>query len=281
MKAKNLLLILGTTVLISGCGQLPGSNDQADKQTQETGNKQEQALKKNPPASASEGKKASQRTDAKDPLSLQAVYFNDIKKENGKNKIQNPSNVLALVNKNYYLPDQYIPGDLVRPNVPFSFGDQKLEQSYMRKEAANALENMFSDAKKSGIELFAVSGYRSFKRQKTLFDAEVSRVGEEKAEQAVALPGSSEHQSGLAMDIGSRSTNLLLTEGFAETKEGKWLAENAHHFGFILRYPKDKESITQYEYEPWHFRYVGVKAATVIFSHHWTLEEYFQEVKKI
>jgi D-alanyl-D-alanine carboxypeptidase len=97
----------------------------------------------------------------------------------------------------------------------------------------------------------------------------------------VAIPGSSEHQSGLAMDIASKSTDLNLTEGFAETIEGKWLAENAHRFGFILRYPKGKEAITNYEYEPWHFRYVGEKAATVIYQHDWTLEEYFKEVKKI
>jgi D-alanyl-D-alanine carboxypeptidase len=214
-------------------------------------------------------------------LSLKAVYFNDLKIVNGTNQIQNPTNVLALVNKQYVLPGNYIPNDLVRPNVAFSFGDLSVEKAFMRKEAASALEKMFTEAKNSGIELYAVSGYRSFKTQNSLLNAEISHVGEEKAVQAVAVPGSSEHQTGLAMDIGSKSTNLYLTEGFADTAEGKWLAENAHRFGFILRYPKGKEGITHYEYEPWHFRYVGVQAATTIYKHNWTLEEYFQEVKKI
>lgn len=151
----------------------------------------------------------------------------------------------------------------------------------MRKEAAEALEKMFTNAAKNGIEILAVSGYRSYSRQKSLYDAEVNRVGVEKAEQAVAIPGASEHQSGLAMDISSRSNKLYLNEAFANTTEGKWLKENAHHFGFILRYPKEKMDITNYMYEPWHFRYVGVKAATIMYEHSWTLEEYFNEVKKI
>ena len=97
----------------------------------------------------------------------------------------------------------------------------------------------------------------------------------------VANPGFSEHQTGLAMDISSLSANRDLTEEFGETIEGKWLKENAHLFGFILRYPKGKESITGYQYEPWHFRYVGEKVAPIIFSKNLTLEEYFKKVEKI
>ena len=151
----------------------------------------------------------------------------------------------------------------------------------MRKEAADALTKMFSEAKNAGIELFAVSGYRSYSRQKSYLMQKLIDVGREKADQAVAIPGSSEHQSGLAMDIASKSTNFNLDESFADTKEGKWLEENAHRFGFILRYPKGKEAITNYMYEPWHFRYVGVKAAKIIYKHNWTFEEYFNEVKKM
>jgi D-alanyl-D-alanine carboxypeptidase len=83
------------------------------------------------------------------------------------------------------------------------------------------------------------------------------------------------------MDITSRSINFSLDESYADTIEGKWLAENAHLYGFILRYPKGKESITNNIYEPWHFRYVGVKPAKVIYEQKWTLEEYFTNVKKI
>ncbi|WML44992.1 M15 family metallopeptidase [Neobacillus sp. PS3-40] len=273
MKLRNILLILVCLLLFTGCSRIDSylqkvpflSKDKTEKKVQQEN--QSQIHKKVPVNNNS--------------ISLEAAYFNDIKQDNGRNVIQNPANTLALVNKNYALPTNYIPGDLVRPNVPFSFGDQKLEKSLIRKEAATALEKMFAAAKDSGIELYAVSGYRSYSRQKTIFDAEINKVGEKKAVQAVALPGSSEHQTGLAMDVASLSTNLDLTEGFASTKEGKWIAENAHKFGFILRYPKGKEGITIYEYEPWHFRYVGVKAATIIYKHNWTLEEFFNEVKKI
>jgi len=151
----------------------------------------------------------------------------------------------------------------------------------MRKEAATALEKMFAEAKSAGIDLAAVSGYRSYGRQNTLFNAEVKRVGKERAVEAVAFPGSSEHQTGLTMDISSRSNNFNLNEEFETTKEGIWLRHNAHKYGFILRYPKGKEDITGYMYEPWHFRYVGVKAATEIYENDWTLEEYFENVKKI
>ncbi|WP_312098147.1 M15 family metallopeptidase [Niallia sp.] len=215
------------------------------------------------------------------PWTLESIFFNEIKVVDGRNIIQNPMNIVSLVNKEFGLPDGYTPEDLVRPNVEYSFGNQDIEKSYMREEAANALEDMFNGAKKSGLTLYAVSGYRSYDRQTVLFDAEVDRVGEEKAVQAVAYPGNSEHQTGLAMDISSESADFLLTEEFADTKEGKWLKENAHLYGFILRYPKGKENITQYKFEPWHFRYVGKKSAKDIYENDWTLEEYFKVVRKI
>ena len=215
------------------------------------------------------------------PLSLEAAYFNDVKVVDGRNIIQNPENVMALVNKQFSLPDGYEPSKLMIPDVAFSYGKLDLEKSYLRQDAAQALEKLFTGALNEGVELFAVSGYRSFTRQSQVFEAEVSKVGKEKAVQAVAIPGSSEHQTGLSMDISSRSANLELSEEFGETMEGKWLAENAHRYGFILRYPKGKEGITGYKYEPWHFRYVGTEAATVIYEKKWTLEEYFDIVKKI
>ena len=220
--------------------------------------------------------------ESADPkLTLEAALFNEVVQVNGKNVIQNATNTMALVNKEFALPDGYAPTDLVRPKVAFSFGDQDIEKSYLRKEAAAALELMFSDAVKNGLHLFAVSGYRSYDRQKVVFDAEVNKVGYEKAVQAVAVPGNSEHQTGLSMDISSESAHFGLTEQFGETAEGKWLANHAHRFGFVQRYPKGKEGITGYQYESWHYRYVGVKAATEIFENQLTLEEYFNIVEKI
>lgn len=258
MKVKTGILALSCLFLFTGCSQISFEKSNRDQQLS---NKQVQHKKQN-------------------ELALKSVYFNHVKKVDGKNVIQNPANILALVNKNYSLPDYYIPKDLTRPKVSFSFGDLSLEKALLRKEAADALEKMFADAKSNGIELYAVSGYRSYSRQKAVFNAEVSSIGEKKAEEAVAIPGSSEHQTGLAMDISSKTTNFNLTEGFADTAEGKWLAENAYRYGFILRYPKGKEAITVYEFEPWHFRYVGKRAAKIIYQHHWTLEEFFQHVKK-
>lgn len=254
------------TVLFSGCSQIDSLLNKLPFTGNESSKNQESEQNESP---------------INDPLSLESIFFNEIKEVDGKNVIQNSTNVMALVNKEFYLPEDYIPKDLVKPEVQFSFGDEDIEKSLMRKEAAEALEKMFTNAAENGIEIFAVSGYRSFSRQKSLYDAEVNRVGKEKAEQAVAIPGASEHQSGLAMDISSKSNKLYLNTAFANTTEGKWLKENAHHFGFILRYPKEKMDITNYMYEPWHFRYVGVKAASTMYEHNWTLEEYFNEVKKI
>jgi zinc D-Ala-D-Ala carboxypeptidase len=263
---KNIVLIGSMTVLFSGCSQINSLVDKLPFASNDSSNNQQTQQDESP---------------INDPLSLESIFFNEIKEVDGKNVIQNSTNVMALVNKEFFLPEDYIPEDLVRPEVEFSFKEEDIEKSLMRKEAAEALEKMFADAEKNGIEIFAVSGYRSYSRQKSLYEAEINRVGIEKAEQAVAIPGASEHQSGLAMDISSRSNKLYLNEAFANTIEGKWLKENAHRFGYILRYPKEKRDITNYMYEPWHFRYVGVKAASIMYEHNWTLEEYFNEVKKI
>lgn len=272
------------TLMLTGCEKVDFSSlkdkisfwdekaDEQDSGSQVNEEEQEKEEQQTPPEEVEEEEY---------PWTLESIFFNEIKVVDGRNIIQNPMNIVSLVNKEFGLPDGYIPEDLVRPNVEFSFGKQDIEKSYMREEAAKALEDMFNGAKKSGITLYAVSGYRSYDRQTVLFGAEVDRVGEEKAVQAVAYPGNSEHQTGLAMDISSKSADFLLTEEFGETKEGKWLKENAHLYGFILRYPEGKESITQYKYEPWHFRYVGIKSAKDIYENDWTLEEYFKVVRKI
>ncbi|MBA4537749.1 M15 family metallopeptidase [Bacillus aquiflavi] len=259
---KILFLFLSVLIFLSGCSileKIPFLNQNENEQTN---------------YNETVGKEGNN-------ITLEASFFNNIKSVNGKNVIQNPENILVLVNKQYSLPDGYTPSDLTRPNVSFSFGNKDIEKSYLRQKAAVALEKMFKQAKAEGIELFAVSGYRSYNRQVEILNAEIASVGEEKAVQAVAVPGQSEHQTGLAMDISSQSEGFRLTESFEGTKEGLWLAENAHRFGFILRYPKGKEAITGIQYEPWHFRYVGEEAATIIFEKGWTLEEFFNIVEKI
>lgn len=125
-----------------------------------------------------------------------------------------------------------------------------------------------------GIELAAVSGFRSYERQAAIFANAVQRKGEVEANRVSARPGQSEHQTGLAMDVSSASVGYALVEAFGETVEGKWLAQNAPKYGFIIRYPKGKEHITGYRYEPWHLRYVGVEHAMKISQRGLTLEEY-------
>lgn len=162
---------------------------------------------------------------------------------------------VLIVNKKYPLPKNYNPGE--------------------NKEARESFNRMVNDAKKEGYLLTTYSSFRSYDLQKKLYDQYVKKHGINKADRFSARPGYSEHQTGLAFDIGEVGRkNLWLTEQFGESEAGKWLAENAHKYGFILRYPKGKEHITGYMYESWHFRYVGVKIATEIKQSGLTLEEY-------
>lgn len=191
--------------------------------------------------------------------------------------IENPYEVLSLVNKQHALPADYIPNDLVIPNVRFPFIED-LPKKQLRKVAADALEEMFKSADKAGLDLFAQSGYRSYERQDVIFASNVSQHGEKSANNFSARPGESEHQSGLTMDITTPAVNYDLTIEFGDTKEGKWVQQHASDFGFIIRYPKGKEDITEYQYEPWHIRYVGKKAAKEITSEGITLEEYVDNI---
>lgn len=186
----------------------------------------------------------------------------------------NPDSITVLVNKELPLPKDYIPADLVIPNVLFeiSYFDEKKQ---MRAEAANALEELFGAAQKNGLALCAVSGYRSYQRQYDIFTANIRRKGLEHTLQFSAKPGYSEHQTGLSIDVSTQSVKYRIDATFAGTPEGKWLAENAYLFGYIIRYPEDKSEITGYAYEPWHIRYVGKKFAKYLYDNNLTIEEYY------
>ena len=182
---------------------------------------------------------------------------------------------LVVVNKKYSLPIDYKPSDLVVPDVSFSYAGV-LEQSYMRAPAAKQMEKMFAAAKKEGVTLNAVSGFRSGERQKVLYNNYVARDGKAAADQYSARPGHSEHQTGLVFDISAPSVGNGLTAALGDTKEGKWIANNAAKYGFIVRYDRGFQSRTGYTYEPWHIRYVGVDVATQIKNNGQTLEEYMK-----
>lgn len=195
---------------------------------------------------------------------------------NGVPVVNNPDHLAVIVNKQRSLPDGFDPQNLSQPDVPFSFSGES-EKKLMQEPAARALEKLFAKADEEGIEIHAVSGYRSFNTQTTIFNYNVKNQGYEEARRYSAMPGTSEHQTGLAMDVSSPSVGNALDDFLGDTEEGKWLAANCAEFGFIIRYPEGKEEITGYAYEPWHLRYVGPTLAKVIMANNLTLEEYFME----
>ena len=155
---------------------------------------------------------------------------------------------ILVVNKTYPLPNTYAPG--------------------WETEATAPLWEMISAAKAEGIHLWMTSGYRSYYDQEYIYNGYVARDGQAEADTYSARPGHSEHQTGLAYDLNDLASN------FGETPEGKWVAENCHKYGFIVRYPKEKEAITGYIYEPWHIRYLGVEKATEVYESGLCLEEF-------
>lgn len=171
------------------------------------------------------------------------------------------------------LPEGYVPPDLVEPNVRFIF-TEKAERRLMRQEAAHALEQMFAAAESDGVFLAGVSGYRSEKTQTDLFNYYVRTDGEAHARRYSAEPGHSEHQTGLTMDVSGSTGACAASECFAGTPEANWLAAHAADYGFIVRYPDGKESITGYAYEPWHMRYVGVTTSRQVAATGLTYEEF-------
>ena len=177
-----------------------------------------------------------------------------------------PYNYDFIVNKNYKLDKNYIPNDLEKISLEFS-----CDKKYLRHIARINFEKMAKEAKKNNYNIVAVSTYRSYDYQYKLYNNYVKEKGIHYADMASARPGHSEHQTGLAVDISDFSLDY---DNFEKTKEFIWVKNNAHKYGFILRYPKGKFHITGFKYEPWHYRYVGIKEATYIFKNKLTLEEY-------
>lgn len=178
---------------------------------------------------------------------------------------------LFLVNRDKTVSSDYEPEDLVKPNVRSTYTNIT-----MRKEAAEALEKMFQAAKdEAGHTLIAVSGYRSFGQQRAIYQRKVENVGKKRAALLVAPPGASEHQLGLAMDLGIPE-NQKLNGAFGDSEAGKWVRENGHRFGFIIRYKEEWTEITGYADEPWHVRYVGKEHAQRIFELNIPLEYYVE-----
>ncbi|NHC40750.1 M15 family metallopeptidase [Bacillus sp. MM2020_1] len=184
-----------------------------------------------------------------------------------------PTGIPVLVNKQNKLPPSYQPSDLIYPDIPFTF-KQKTEKRQMRAQAGAAIEKLFAGAKRQGVILLGVSAYRSHAAQTALFNYYVDLDGYEAASAYSAAPGTSEHETGLAIDVTGGDGTCAAEDCFEGTKEATWLQNHAAEYGFIIRYPKGKDSITGYQYEPWHLRFVGKDIAQNIMSSGITLEEY-------
>lgn len=173
-----------------------------------------------------------------------------------------------LVNKHYKLGEDFVPDDIVKFDKKYCNGDVQ-EGS---REAVVAFKNMYDAAKKEGLELVINSSYRSYQDQEKICNTYKDLYGEGYVSKYVALPGFSEHQTGLAFDIGSANSQV-----FAESKEYEWMKDNAYKYGFILRFTKANAYITGFRSEPWHYRYVGKKIAKYIYENDISFEEYYAE----
>ena len=180
--------------------------------------------------------------------------------------------LLILINKQNPVDQAYKPEDLTP--IKYYASNRSEAGRYMRKEAAGQFHKLVEAAAAEGHELVMTTAYRSYGFQQTLWNNYVASEGEAAASRFSARPGQSEHKSGLAVDVSAPSVYYALTDSFGETEEGIWLAQNAHRFGFIIRFPEGKEDITGYLYEPWHIRYVGEPVAAEIYAKDITLEEY-------
>lgn len=206
---------------------------------------------------------------------LQYAKYPNVKSKFYQDIVETPNtnSLLVLVNQNYRLDEFYAPTDFVPVEVPVTPYSQ-VNTNYLRRDAADATELLFSKAQEAGYELTLRTGYISYSVQKSLYNQDVYEMGLEYADKFNSRPGHSEHQTGLAIDITTPSINNELSLEFADTEEGKWVLAHAHEYGFIIRYPENRESEVGYFYEPYHLRYVGVEVATEIFENNWTLEDY-------
>ncbi|MDB5166013.1 MAG: D-alanyl-D-alanine carboxypeptidase [Candidatus Saccharibacteria bacterium] len=189
--------------------------------------------------------------------------------------LTDPASPWVIVNKQHPLVTRtYQPADLVFPAV--SLRIPGMTEMKMRQEAATALEAFLSAADAAGYAPQVSTAFRGYQYQKTLYDGYVATEGQAAADTQSARPGYSEHQTGWAVDIRTQSAQCYLEVCYGNMPEGKWLAANAYEYGFLLRYPADKVSVTGYSYEPWHFRYVG-KGLTEEMHNQGvtTLEEFF------
>jgi zinc D-Ala-D-Ala carboxypeptidase len=213
--------------------------------------------------------KSNSASEASRPPSGQQPAFDKTKYPTGT-----ASSIWVVVNKGRALPPDYVPADLVVPSTPLRLSSSASEM-HLRQDAASALKMMFSAAESQGLKLMLASGYRSYSDQISVYSNYVAQSGAAQADTFSARAGHSEHQTGLAADIEPLSRACEVEQCFEDTPEGVWLAANSYKYGFVIRYQKDAQNLTGYEYEPWHVRYVGNDLALQLWQSGQTMEQYF------
>lgn len=172
----------------------------------------------------------------------------------------------VLANKYRQLGEEYVPVDLMKIDEEYAVDSEQM----LTKVAALAFLEMVKDAQKEGYFILANSAYRSYQEQQEIYDLYKNEYGQTYVDNYVAIPGYSEHQTGLALDVASKDSKI-----FADSKEFEWMKENSYKYGFVMRYPKGKENITGYKYESWHYRYVGKQIAAAMYENDLTFDEYY------
>lgn len=177
---------------------------------------------------------------------------------------------LMLVNKYTYLNAEYVPETLVTIPTTYAWGEYGSKQ--VTQNTYDAFLNLWNAGYEQGYYFMVSSAYRTYEKQQSVYDEYKNSQGLEYADKIAARPGHSEHQTGYALDIFEKSTKQ---SNFHTTESYEWLKNNAHKYGFILRYPEDKEQVTGYSFESWHYRYVGIDTATYIYENNITFDEYY------
>ena len=204
-------------------------------------------------------------------LSVSYPGIDSSKRDDRTYTIEDPANLLVLIKNGFSVPSDYVPSDLRDVNIPY-----ESEVGQLRDEAATALENLYNDGLKQGYSIAIKSSYRSYETQLEVYNDYFAMYDAAYAASLVSIPGSSEHQCGLSVDLTSQSVIDGEYGTFGESPDYDWVEENAYKYGFILRFPENAGDKTGATNEPWHFRYVGKEAAKEIHDKGWILEDYIE-----
>ncbi len=215
------------------------------------------------------------------------IVYNDVKWDFPIDITDMDPELVRLANKQFLLDSKFVPDDLVtmkklklnKDGTNANGGVRQVDATWqLQAECAAALVELCDAARAEGHELYLKSGYRSYSKQATMYSNRLEKYGYDDG--WVAKPGSSDHQTGLGCDVVPKKwTDRGMNEDMAKEPETQWMGENCARFGFILRYPEDKQDVTEINYEPWHLRYVGKEVAAYIMDNGLCLEEFHQELQ--